>query len=54
MAQAIVKICSLPGAEWRSLSDAALASARGYTWEDATDRFEKALQNVVSQPRASS
>jgi glycosyltransferase involved in cell wall biosynthesis len=47
MARAVVQICSLPDAEWRALSDAALATATGFTWEDAIDQFEKALVQVV-------
>jgi glycosyltransferase involved in cell wall biosynthesis len=47
MARAIVTICTLPDAEWRKLSDAALATATGYTWEEAVDRFDKALQSIV-------
>ncbi len=54
MAEAVVKVCSLPQAEWQAVSDAALATARAYTWDDATDRFEKALQQAVAQPRVSS
>src|SRR5262249_39465262 len=51
MAQAIVQICSLPEPEWKALSDAALATATGYTWDDATDLFEKALQTAVERTR---
>lgn len=46
MAEAIVKVCAMTEEEWRKLSDSALAVATGYTWEDATDLFEKALEQV--------
>jgi hypothetical protein len=36
-------------AEWRRLSDAALATATRYSWDDATDLLEAALGDV---PRA--
>ncbi len=48
MARAIVQVCSLSDGEWRQLSDAALANATGYTWEDAIERFEQALGQVVA------
>ena len=43
MAARIVDVLKLPPAEWREMSDAALEVAKGHTWEDATDRFEKTL-----------
>ena len=49
MARAIVRVCSLPEAEWRALSDAALAKATGHTWDDATDLLEAALKRAVEQ-----
>jgi glycosyltransferase involved in cell wall biosynthesis len=50
MAQAVVKICSLPDAEWRVLSDSALATATAITWDDAIAMFEKALFQIVGRP----
>lgn len=32
-----------PEPEWKAMSDAALARARSYSWDDATDKFEAAL-----------
>jgi glycosyltransferase involved in cell wall biosynthesis len=52
MARAVVEVCSLPEDRWRALSDAALATATGYTWDDAADRFEKALLEVARQAPA--
>jgi glycosyltransferase involved in cell wall biosynthesis len=51
MAQAVVKVCSLPEADWRALSDKALGTATGYTWDDATDLFEKALVGALERSR---
>jgi glycosyltransferase involved in cell wall biosynthesis len=47
MAKAIQEIYSLPNSEWRLMSDAAYAQAAGYSWEDATDMFEKSLLDAV-------
>jgi glycosyltransferase involved in cell wall biosynthesis len=52
MARAITEICSLPEDRWRMLSDAALATATGYSWDDATDRFEQALHEAVERARS--
>ncbi len=49
MAQAIVKICQLSDNEWRQLSDAAYATVAGYSWDDATDRFEAALKAAMQK-----
>jgi glycosyltransferase involved in cell wall biosynthesis len=48
MAQAIVDVCRMKEEEWKALSDRALETVTGYTWEDATDRFEAALRQVVT------
>lgn len=47
MAEAIIKICSFPEAEWRALSDKALATATGFTWDDAAELFEATLQKLT-------
>ncbi len=49
MAAAIVRVCSQSDADWRRMSDAAYATATKYTWEDATDRFERALMAAVGK-----
>ena len=51
MAEAIVKICTLPNDQWHKMSDAAYATATSYTWEDATALFEKALQMAIDSPQ---
>ena len=50
MAAAIVKACNLSDAAWHELSEAAHHAATGYTWSDATDRFEAALTRAAGQP----
>ncbi|MGL5064934.1 MAG: glycosyltransferase family 4 protein [Microcoleus sp.] len=54
MASAIECICNLPNSEWQALSDAANAKVLNYTWEDATDLFEKGLQAGDILPRQAS
>jgi glycosyltransferase involved in cell wall biosynthesis len=46
MAEAIVHLCLLPEPRWRDYSDAAHLTAASYTWDDATDRFEAALEQI--------
>jgi glycosyltransferase involved in cell wall biosynthesis len=48
MADAIRKACALSDAQWRAMSDAALATATKSTWEDATDMFEEAIKKVAA------
>ena len=43
MADAILRLCDLPRAEWRALSDAAHTTAHRYTLKQATDLFEAAI-----------
>jgi glycosyltransferase involved in cell wall biosynthesis len=49
MAKAIERICQLSDAEWRVMSDAALAEVTNYTWEDATNLFEAALYTAIER-----
>ena len=49
MARAIMQVCSLSESEWEAMSDAAYLKATSYTWEDAVDRFEEALQTAREQ-----
>jgi glycosyltransferase involved in cell wall biosynthesis len=43
MAREIERIVQLPEPQWRAMSDAAYATASGYSWDDATNLFEAAL-----------
>jgi glycosyltransferase involved in cell wall biosynthesis len=47
IAEAVVKICSLPESEWKTLSDKALAAVTGFTWDDASRQFAEALEAIV-------
>jgi glycosyltransferase involved in cell wall biosynthesis len=49
MAKAIEQICQLSDAEWRVMSDAAVAEVTKYTWEDATNLFEDALYTAIER-----
>jgi glycosyltransferase involved in cell wall biosynthesis len=46
MADAILHLCRASDHHWREYSDAAYLTATSYTWDDAADRFEAALEHV--------
>jgi glycosyltransferase involved in cell wall biosynthesis len=46
LAERLLAILGLGEAQWRRLSDAALATARRYTWDDAIARLERALEEI--------
>lgn len=48
LADYLVQIVTLSEADWSHLSQAAYTKATSYTWEDATDKFEFALQQAIS------
>ena len=48
MARAIVQVCAQSDADWRRMSDAALATAQRFTWEEAIDLFEGALRTAAA------
>jgi glycosyltransferase involved in cell wall biosynthesis len=48
LAERLVDVLTLSEAEWRQMSDAALATATGYTWDHATNLLESALRDVFS------
>lgn len=52
VADAAQRILELPDAEWRRMSDAALATARRRNWEDATDQLERVLARVMDDAAA--
>lgn len=47
LAARIIEVLSLPESDWRRMSDAALATATNYTWDDATDQLESALRDII-------
>jgi len=49
IADAIRAFAEMSAESWQSMSEAALSTARAYTWADATNRFEDALRNACSK-----
>ena len=47
LADRLMNVLNLCDNDWRAMSAAAFETTQGYTWEDATDRFEAALVNTV-------
>lgn len=47
LADRLVRVLTLDQSHWRSMSDAALRTATRFSWDDATDLFEQALQWTV-------
>ena len=51
MAAAIERICTLPDAQWRAMSDAAAATAAQYNWDHSARLFEAALHRAIERGR---
>jgi glycosyltransferase involved in cell wall biosynthesis len=51
MARAIERVAAMPDDDWRDMSAKAFATASRYSWDDATDLFEKALEQAVARSR---
>lgn len=51
LAEAIVSICRASDSEWHRMSERAYTKARSYTWDDATARFEGALEAAIEKAR---
>jgi glycosyltransferase involved in cell wall biosynthesis len=49
LADRLIRVLKAPEAEWRRMSDAAHATAQKYTWDEATDKFERALYLAVDR-----
>jgi glycosyltransferase involved in cell wall biosynthesis len=49
LADRLDRVLSLSDADWRKMSDAAYATATRYTWDDATDLFEKGLEESIAR-----
>ncbi len=47
LADRLIKVLSMNTKSWQLMSDAALATAEGFTWDDATDLFEVELLNPL-------
>jgi glycosyltransferase involved in cell wall biosynthesis len=51
LAMQLTRVLALNDIEWRRMSDAALATATHYTWDDATDLLEDSLRTFVNTRR---
>ncbi|MDE2302489.1 MAG: glycosyltransferase family 4 protein [Sphingomonadales bacterium] len=51
MAARLEAFFAMDEAQWQAMSDAACAKASGYSWDDATRRFERALEEAVAFSR---
>ena len=49
LADRTLRVLKLSEAEWKRMSDAAYDTATRFTWEDATDLFEKALEAAIAR-----
>lgn len=49
LASQLTHVLSLPEPEWQKMSDAAYATATQYTWDDAVELFESALQTAIDR-----
>lgn len=52
MAEAIVKIAKMSPQDWKQMSDIAYETAHGYSWDDAIDLLEEALEAAVRRADA--
>ncbi len=52
LANAVLQILQSSNRDWLALSDAALATAKRYNWNDATDLFEHALNQAIMKAPA--
>ncbi len=52
LADRVERVLGMDAPQWRAMSDAALATATGFTWDDATDGFEAALRRAVEKAPA--
>jgi glycosyltransferase involved in cell wall biosynthesis len=51
LAERVLRVLNLPQERWRQMSEAAYCTATRYTWDDATDLFEKALELSIERNR---
>lgn len=52
LAHWLLKVLNLSEAEWQVMSDAAYQTTADYSWDDAADRFEAALDRALKSQRA--
>ena len=51
LAARVIEVLTRSEEQWREMSDAAYVTANSYTWDDATDQFEKALERAAGSAR---
>lgn len=51
LASQVIRVLTLDDEEWGRMSDAALATATRYSWDDATALLESALFDIVTEAR---
>jgi len=49
LADRVLRVLNLPEEKWVAMSEAAYRTATRYTWDDATDLFEKALELAIER-----
>lgn len=49
LGRALVDVLRLPETQWCQMSDAAYATAAGFTWDQATDRFAAGLRRAIER-----
>lgn len=52
LASNLTKVLSMPATEWKAMSDSAWRTATGYSWDDAAERMERAIEHAVELRRA--
>lgn len=53
LADRALRVLNLPQEQWKQMSEAAYRTVTRYTWDDATDLFENALEFTVERNRRS-
>jgi glycosyltransferase involved in cell wall biosynthesis len=53
LADQVLRVLNLSQEEWQQMSDAAYSTATRFTWDDATDQFEQALELAIERNRGS-
>ena len=49
LADRVLNVLNLSEADWQLMSDAALLTAKRFSWDDATDLLERTLQDLTSR-----
>jgi glycosyltransferase involved in cell wall biosynthesis len=51
LAERVLRVLNLPEERWKQMSDAAYRTATSFSWDEATDLFEKALEMAIERNR---